>query len=79
MDNVELKVKQVIRKIVKIPDNEDISMDSELEKIGVDSFAGIELVFTLEDMFNIDISDEEMAQMKTVKDIVDGIKTKTKT
>ena len=76
MDNIEPKVKQAIRKVVNIPETEDIALESELANIGVDSFAGIELAFTLEDSFDITISDEEMAQMKTVRDVVDGIKQK---
>ena len=78
MEDVEAKIIQAIRKIVKIPEDMPITGDSELSNIGVDSFAAIDLVFTLEDIFDIKISDTEMMQMKTLKDIVDGIKTKTK-
>lgn len=73
MKDIELKIKQVISKISKLPEK-DIMIDSPLVDVGIDSFAGIELVYSLEDMFSIKISDDEMKQMKTVKDIVKAIK-----
>lgn len=75
MENIEIKVNQAIRQVTKDSDK-DISPDSVLADIGVDSFAGIDLVYTLEDVFKIKISDDEMKQIKTVKDIVEIVKSR---
>jgi len=76
MNDIETKVKSTIRKIVRMPKEEEIPTHSQLADIGVDSFAGIELVFNLEDVFNINITDEEASQMKTVRDVINGVETK---
>ena len=73
MEDIELKIKEAIRKVTKVPEK-DITIDSLLADIGIDSFGGIDLVYTLEDMFNIKILDSEMNRMKTVKDVVEAVK-----
>ncbi len=78
IEDIEKIVKKTIREVTKIPDAHNIYINSRLADIGVDSFTSIELVFALEDAFNISISDEEVAQIKTVNDIVNRIMAKTK-
>jgi acyl carrier protein len=75
MVDIETKVKQAIGKVAKISEK-DIGIDSKLVEVGVDSFGGIDLMYTLEDMFNIKISDDEMRKITTVRDIVEVIKSK---
>lgn len=56
---------------------EKIKPESLLVKeLGIDSFAYIELVFVLEDEFDIKVSDEEITKLQTVADIVNGIEQK---
>ena len=58
-------------------DIKKISLDSHLvNDLGLDSFGSIEVVFELEDKFGLKIPDEDIAQAKTVKDIVDYISSK---
>lgn len=58
-------------------DRDKIKMDAKLvEDLGIDSFAGIELAFMLEDEFEIKIPDEEMSELKTVDDAIKAIKQK---
>lgn len=77
MEDIELKIKQAIHQVAKVSEKE-ISTDSLLADVGVDSFAGIDLMYALEDMFNIKISDDEMKQIRTVRDVVDAVKLKLK-
>jgi acyl carrier protein len=77
-DDIELKIKQAICQVTKVPEK-DISIDSLLGDVGVDSFAGIDLVYTLEDTFNIKISDNEMRRIKSVRDVVEIVKSRLKT
>ncbi len=54
--------------------SDKIRLDSRLEQdLGLDSFDSIEMVFGLEEKFHIKIPDQDIAQVKTVKDVVDYI------
>ena len=53
-------------------DPETISMDTNLiDDLGADSLDVVELIMSLEDEFGIAISDEDAAQLYTVRRIVD--------
>lgn len=47
------------------------------QDLGIDSMGVTELVFTLEDVFNIEISDDDVSEIKIVKDIVKFINSKS--
>lgn len=58
-------------------DGDDIKLENLLnEDLGVDSLDAVELSLDLETEFDVEISDEELASLKTVKDIVDLIEAK---
>lgn len=58
-------------------DGEQIKEESLLnEDLGIDSLDAVELSLDLETEFNVEISDEELASLKTVKDIVTLIEAK---
>jgi len=46
------------------------------EDLNVDSFAMIELAFALEDKYKLQIPEDEMGKLKTVKNVVDWIESK---
>ena len=53
-------------------DPESITLDTNLiDDIGADSLDIVELIMSLEDEFGITISDEDAAQLYTVRRIVD--------
>jgi acyl carrier protein len=66
------KVIAVIAKAQRIP-AESISIDSTFEELKIDSLDGINLVFALENEFNISIPDEGVQTLKSVRETVDGI------
>jgi len=53
-----------------------ITMDTNLiDDIGADSLDVVELIMSLEDEFGISISDEQAAQLYTVRKIVDYLES----
>lgn len=72
---VELKVKQAIGKVAKVKE-EQIRLDALLLDLSIDSFAGIDLMYTLEDAFNVKLSDNEVRSLKTVKDVIEAVESR---
>lgn len=75
MDRVEIenKVKEVLAEKLNIPlDKIDLS-SSLRDDLGMDSFASVEVIFEIEDKFNIEVPDQEAANIKTVTDILNYI------
>ena len=52
---------------------EDVQPEAELEALGVDSLKAITVVFELEEAFDIDIPNEVIPSIVTVKDILDKL------
>ena len=58
-------------------DGEEIKLESSLkDDLGIDSLAAVELSLDLETEFDVEISDEELAALVTVEDIVKLIESK---
>jgi acyl carrier protein len=75
---VEQTVKNVLAKQAK-RDAAMITPDASLTgDLGLDSFAALETAFELEEKFSIQIPNEALSSVKTVKDIVDYIAEQTK-
>ncbi len=65
------KVQQALAQQFEL-DPETITMDTNLiDDIGADSLDVVELIMSLEDEFGIAISDEDAAQLYTVRRIVE--------
>jgi acyl carrier protein len=63
-------VTSIIREKVEVDENE-IKLESRLvDDLGFDSLGLVELVLTFEETFNVEISDKETEQFRTVQDIV---------
>ena len=52
---------------------EDITLDSSLTELGLTSLDSISLVFDVEDKFGVEISNEALKKVRTVRDIVNGV------
>lgn len=56
-----------------------INLESKIvEDLGADSLDVVEMLMSVEDKFNVSVSDEEAVNLKTVKDIVDLLEGKIK-
>jgi len=56
--------------------SDDIRPDLNLEDSGLDSFARIELIMSIEEAFEIELSDAESANVATISDIITLIQEK---
>jgi acyl carrier protein len=50
-----------------------VTIESSFEELGIDSMDAVNIVFALENEFNINVPDEEMKNIRSVRDIVEGI------
>lgn len=58
-------------------EKEKVKPESKLvDDLGADSLDTVEINHVLEDKFNISIPDEEVANLKTVQDLIDYLKSK---
>lgn len=72
-DDLERQVIELIARKKKL-DPATISVHSTFEQLGVDSLDAADLLFTFEDTFKIVVPDEAAQSMKTVGQVVDGLR-----
>jgi acyl carrier protein len=72
-DAVAEKVIATLASVKRIP-AEKITMDSNLQELGIDSLDVFTLLFELENAFKISIPDDDVRSIKSVSDIVAGVK-----
>lgn len=76
MEDVLTRVKRVIEAQLGRKEEEITLESSFVEDLGADSLDLVELVYGFEDEFGITIPDEDVEQIRTVKDAVDYISNK---
>ncbi|MEW6348832.1 MAG: acyl carrier protein [Thermodesulfobacteriota bacterium] len=75
MDDVEKRVVELVSEVLVDVKAENIMLDSKIvEDLGAESLDIYDMIALLEDEFNIEISDEEVEKIRTVKDVADFIK-----
>jgi acyl carrier protein len=72
-DEVAEKVISTLASVKRIP-ADSIKLDTNLQDLGIDSLDVFTLLFELENAFKISIPDDDVRSLKTVNDIVDGMK-----
>lgn len=76
MDDVTRDVVAIIAK--KLGDNKrELQLTDRLDELGLDSFAAVEMIFDLEEKFDIQIpynSNDARMEFETVGDVVEAIK-----
>ena len=53
---------------------ESIQIDSTFEELKIDSLDGINIVFALENEFDINIPDESAQKIRSVREMVEGVR-----
>jgi acyl carrier protein len=72
-DEVADKVITTLASVKRIP-ADSIKLDTSLQDLGIDSLDVFTLLFELENAFKISIPDDDVRSLKTVNDIVEGMK-----
>ena len=76
--SVETKVRGIIVEQLAVSEDEVTDKASFVDDLGADSLDTVELVMALEEEFNIEISDEDAEEIKTVSDAVSYIQKNVK-
>ncbi|MEN8245926.1 MAG: acyl carrier protein [Thermodesulfobacteriota bacterium] len=71
--SIEDKVKKIIAEKLSVDLSEVVPEASFVDDLGADSLDLVELIMTMEEEFDIDISDEDAENMESVKDAMDYI------
>ena len=71
--SVEDKMKKIIAEKLSVDLVEVIPEASFVDDLGADSLDLVELIMTMEEEFDIDISDEDAEKLESVKDAIDFI------
>jgi acyl carrier protein len=54
---------------------ENIKMDTTFEELGFDSLDGLNLIFELEEEFDITVPDDKVQSMRSVREVIEGIES----
>lgn len=71
-DELIQRVRKVIAASKRIPE-ERVTVDSAFEELGIDSMDAVEILFALENEFDISIPDEEVKTVRNVRQMVEGV------
>ena len=71
--SVEDKVKKLIAEKLSVDPTEVIPEASFVDDLGADSLDLVELIMTMEEEFDVDISDEDAEKLVTVQDAINYI------
>lgn len=73
-ETVEERVIRVFADFKKVG-HDEIKMETTFDELGFDSLDGLNLIFELEEEFDLIIPDDEVRSMKSVRQVVEGIET----
>jgi acyl carrier protein len=71
-DDLIQRVLKVIAASKRIPP-ETVTIDSDFQQLGIDSMDAVEILFALENEFDISIPDDEVRQVRNVRQMCEGI------
>jgi acyl carrier protein len=72
-DPVAEKVILTLASVKRIP-ADTITLETNLQELGIDSLDVFSLLFELENAFKISIPDDDVRSIRTVNDVVHGVK-----
>ncbi len=73
-DELIQRIRNVIANTQRIP-VEKVTIDSSFEELGIDSMDGVNILFALENEFNITIPDDAAKQIRNVRQMMEGVES----
>ena len=73
MDDIEKRCIEIIAKSKSIP-ADSIKLDTTFDELNIDSLDKINISFEVEEAFDIEIPDDALGTLKTVGDVVSGVR-----
>ena len=71
-DELIERVRKVIATSKRIP-LDTVTIESDFQQLGIDSMDAVEILFALENEFDINIPDDEVRQVRGVRDMCEGV------
>ncbi|HDQ04465.1 MAG TPA: acyl carrier protein [Deltaproteobacteria bacterium] len=73
---LEERVIKVVMEQLDVTKEECVPEASFIDDLGADSLDLVELIMEMEEAFGIEIADEELEKIRTIKDIIEFLKNK---
>ena len=73
-ETLEERILSIIASVKRIPP-ERVTAESTFEQLGIDSLDGMNILFEVEGAFDISIPDEQAKSIRTVREMIDGVRT----
>lgn len=78
------RLKEIVWTVIDEPDREAIDLDSitpatELIELPLDSLATVEMMYAIEETFNVSVSEEQAFELSTVGNVIQFIQNKRPT
>ena len=71
-DEIAQRVLKVIATSKRIP-LETVTIDSDFQQLGIDSMDAVEILFALENEFDVSIPDDEVRTVRNVRQMCEGV------
>ncbi len=72
-DRIAEKVLSLVAAVKRLP-RERVLLDSSFDELGIDSLDGMNLLFEVEGAFDISIPDDQARSIRSVRQMVEGVK-----
>lgn len=71
-DELVQRVLKTIATSKRIP-VESVTIDSEFQQLGIDSMDAVEILFALENEFDISIPDDDVRNVRNIREMCEGV------
>lgn len=68
--------KEVIEAISKVAKGKEVTLDSNIKELGMDSLDVVDMLMDIEDKYGIEFENEEMTSLVTIRDVVNSVEKK---
>jgi len=73
---LEERVVKLVMEQLDVTKEECVPEASFIDDLGADSLDLVELIMEMEEAFGIEIADDELEKIRTIKDVIDFLKSK---